>query len=250
MNFKILITVLIALIISANIVFAVPGIPNAFYGTVTWNGSPASDGTTTVTAKINGVQVASGTTSGGKYGYPIGFFYVDDPNSDRSGKTINFFVNGVDTGQTALFYTGAVTQLDLFASGGTTSGGSSSGGGGGGGGGGGSPSVTQNRTSQTGTTTQQCQETWTCTDWSTCKDGIQTRTCTDSSNCGTRNNEPFTSQPCSAEERKQAEQANALLPTGFFLGLSATDWLIAIVVGIIIAVVVIFILKKRSSRKK
>jgi len=231
----------------ANIALAAaPGIPNAFYGIVTWNGQPAPDGTSVV-AKINGVQVASTTTSGGKYGYPIGSFYIEDPNGDRPGKIINFFVNNIDTGQTAIFNTGGVTQLNLVASGGTTPSGPS-----GGGGGGGLPPVTTQTNQTTTQTTQQqgCQEKWVCSDWSTCENGIQTRTCTDSSNCGTRNNEPFNSQPCSAEERKEAEQ-KAQIPsiTAFFLGLTTFEWATAIVAGIIIAIVIIFLVKRRHSKK-
>ncbi len=111
-NKKLILTTLFGIILLLNIVFAVPGIPNAFYGSVTYNGQPASDGLFVV-VKINGVQVASTTTSGGKYGYPVGSLYVDDPNNDRTGKTINFFVNNVDTGQIAIFQNGGFTKLDL-----------------------------------------------------------------------------------------------------------------------------------------
>jgi len=246
-NFKILTTILIASILFASNALAIPGIPNAFYGTVTWNGQPAPDGTT-VTAKINGVQVATTTTSQGKYGYPLGSFYVDDPNSDRSGKTINFFVNNVDTGQTAYFTTGAVTQLNLSASGGSQSSGSS---GNSAGGGGSVAGGTTGGTNQTTTQTQQgCQEKWVCGDWGTCQGGVQTRTCTDANACGTQNNQPFTSQPCSAAERKQAEQTSQASITGFFLSLTTIEWTIAIIAGIVIAVVIIFLAKRRGSKKK
>jgi hypothetical protein len=251
-NFKFLTTILIAIALFANITLAALGlgIPNAFYGSVTWNGQPAPDGTTVV-AKMSGVQVASTTTSGGNYGYPIGSFYIDDPSNDRTGKTINFFVNNVDTGQTGIFANGAITQLNLSATGPT--GGTPSGPGGGGPSGpsGGTP-VTQTNQTPTQTTQQQgCQEKWVCSSWSECKDGIQTRTCTDENNCGTRNNEPFNSQPCSAAERKEAEEkeAQAAAVTGFFLGVGMTDWLIAIIAGIVIAIIVIFLAKRRGSKK-
>ena len=252
----------------SNSVLAMPGIPNVFYGSVTWNGASAPDGTIVV-AKISGVQVASTTTLGGKYGYDsyghIGSFYVDDPDNDRSGKTINFFVNNVDTGKTAIFCNGCFNlcgtnstgcpTLDLSATGSTGGTGGSSGSGGSGGGGGGPTTSggttgTTGSTSTSGTTQQSCQERWICSEWSACQDGVQTRTCTDENNCGTNNNEPFNSQPCSAVERNETQQANALLPTGFFLGLSSTDWIIAIVAGIIIAMVVIFLAKRKSSSKK
>ncbi len=45
-------------------------------------------------------------------------------------------------------------------------------------------------------TTLVCPESWSCTDWSMCTGGIQTRTCTDSNNCGTTTNKPAESQYC------------------------------------------------------
>lgn len=42
-----------------------------------------------------------------------------------------------------------------------------------------------------------CSESWTCTDWSSCSGGTQTRTCTDSNNCSTTFNKPAESQSCS-----------------------------------------------------
>lgn len=240
---------------SANIALAIPGIPNAFYGYVTWNGNAAPDGTTVI-AKINGAQVATTTTLGGKYGYPTGSFYVADPNNDRTGSTINFFVNNVDTGKTAVFATGGITQINLSASGGSTSNPPPSSGGGGtfGGSTGGTTTGTTNQTNQTGTTggttPQACQEKWICSEWSACKDGIQTRTCSDENKCGTNNKEPFISQPCSSEERKEEAKAETPIITGFFLGLSTTDWLTGIVIGIIAAAIIIFILKRKPTRRK
>lgn len=45
-----------------------------------------------------------------------------------------------------------------------------------------------------------CNEDWSCTEWSDCIDGIQTRTCTDSNNCDTMQNKPLESQICSGGE--------------------------------------------------
>lgn len=42
-----------------------------------------------------------------------------------------------------------------------------------------------------------CTPNWTCTSWSTCSSGTQTRTCTDSNNCGTATGQPALSQSCS-----------------------------------------------------
>lgn len=47
-----------------------------------------------------------------------------------------------------------------------------------------------------GTINPSCTESWTCTEWGTCSNNIQTRACTDSNNCGTTNNKPTLSQNC------------------------------------------------------
>lgn len=257
--------ILIVIALSSSAALAIPGGPNVFYGSVTWNGQSAPDGTT-ITAKINGVQVASTTTSGGKYGYPIATFYVDDPNNDRTGQTINFFVNGVDTGVSAGFCNFCFnlcgtnpncTTLDLSATGTAVGQATVSGGGGGG-------SSTQTTTTTTtttttnqttGTTQQGCQEKWICGDWGTCQNGVETRTCSDVNKCGTNSNEPFSSQPCSAAEREQSQQqaqATSSLTgplTAFFLSLTTTEWAGAIVAGIVIAALVIFFVYRKNPHK-
>lgn len=45
-----------------------------------------------------------------------------------------------------------------------------------------------------------CTENWTCTVWSACASGVQTRTCTDSNNCGTTVNKPGEEQFCIVTE--------------------------------------------------
>ncbi|MFH1256897.1 MAG: PKD domain-containing protein [Candidatus Diapherotrites archaeon] len=42
-----------------------------------------------------------------------------------------------------------------------------------------------------------CTENWSCTQWSSCSNGTQTRTCTDSAGCGTTTNKPAETQSCS-----------------------------------------------------
>lgn len=253
MNPKILLAAFVCIVLFSSLALAIPGIPNAFYGDVTVNGQPASDGTTVV-AKINGVQVASITTSGGKYGYPIGSFYVDDPNSDRSGKAINFFVNGVDTGQSYYFCNGCVINLNLTAtiavqppSTPSSGGGTGGGGGGGGGTGGGTTSGTTNGTTNQQTTQQQCQERWLCTAWSGCKDGIQTRSCIDENSCGTNNNEPMSSQPCS----KTSKETSPKPITGMITAALTNPWydgIFAIVLAGAIFGIIRF--RKKSPKKK
>ena len=243
MNPKLLIIAICMLLLISNIVLAVPGQSNSFYGSVLINGSPAPDGTI-VTAEINGIQVADTITSGGRYGYPGDSFDVEDPNSALAGKEIKFFVNGVDTKQTAFFVNGNIVELDLSVVIESSSGGAPSGGSGGT-----APSSSGTTTpTTTGGTTQTdegCQERWTCSDWGACENGLQTRTCVDENECGTNSREPFSSQPCTTVLSSTEETASS--PIGFFT-LSSSDLLLAGVIGVVVAIVVILFLKMRKPK--
>ena len=103
---------LAVLLMISTLVMAAPGIPHQFNGDVDFLDGPAPDGVL-VEAKINGITVESGITQDGRYGYSSPTFKVEDPNGDRDGETIYFFVNGVDTGETAIFENGESTELDL-----------------------------------------------------------------------------------------------------------------------------------------
>lgn len=101
----------ICLIVPA-IASAIPGIPHQFYGTVKFADGSAPDGTV-VEAKIGDITVVSTQTKYGKYGYnDSGLFYVDNPNSSTE-KTIQFFVDEVNTGKTAVFEAGKIENLNL-----------------------------------------------------------------------------------------------------------------------------------------
>lgn len=198
--------IIFIVLLLVNLVFAIPGIPHLFYGSITVNGQPAPDGTTIV-AKINGIEVAATTTSGGKYGYAPLFYVPDTDPASRTGSTISFFVNNVDTGQTATFcqgcfnYCGQIstncTLLDLTAIGscGDTNcdagescsscpgdcGTCPSSGGGGGGGGGITGLITSSETIEE---SAECTQSWQCTSWNPCSlEGAQTRVCTDVNLC-------------------------------------------------------------------
>jgi hypothetical protein len=123
-------------------------------------------------------------------------------------------------------------------------------GGGGGGGGGGTPT---------------CTENWVCT-WSECVNGIQTGTCIDQSKCGTSKNKPTESRSCEviptetpaggtsevttpSGAQEGVGEVLPLGPSGFFLGLSTIDWITAIIAGIIIAIVIIFLAKRKGKKK-
>ena len=136
-----------ALLFSIALVSAQLGIPHQFWGTVTYNDAPASNGISVV-AKIDGVIVKEAVVLDGKYGYdPL--FLITDPDGTKSGKTIFFYVNNIEAA-THVFENGRATELNLAASGPiivispvTT------GGGGGGGGGGRTPINTTNTTNTT-----------------------------------------------------------------------------------------------------
>ena len=97
--------IILALLFSAVPAYAtIPGIPHAFYGTVTISGSPAAVGTV-VTAKVGGVQYGSITTTvAGQYGGSGPFdekLAVSGVIAD--GATISFYINGADTTPTQAF---------------------------------------------------------------------------------------------------------------------------------------------------
>lgn len=60
--------------------------------------------------------------------------------------------------------------------------------------------------------TQACVESWTCTTWSSCTGGAQTRTCTDAHACGTIDDRPSISQSCSGSTAPNAGGNNSLTP--------------------------------------
>src|SRR3989344_8112197 len=151
------ILLVIAILTTSISVFAAPGIPHQFYGSVTINGSPAADGIV-ISAVIEG-RTYNATTVNGEYGVLPGEpLFVEDPNSTADGETIQFFVEGQDAvAASETFSNGGFTQLNLSAtvetppSGGNGGGdgGGSGGGSGGGGGGGGSSSSGELKVSKT-----------------------------------------------------------------------------------------------------
>jgi hypothetical protein len=215
---------IISLFMLSAIVIAQPGgIPHQFKGAVTVNGGPAPDGLV-ISARMGGFDVASTTTFNGGYGripckqgyVPTCIFYIDDPNGGSAGRTIDFFISNTNVGSYVLNY-GASTELDfsldqdlgicgdnLCSSGETcstcagdcgtcptntntntgTSGSSS-----------GSTSGSGGIPPQTGE--EDCEEDWSCSEWSICSvDGKQFRSCTDSNNCGTNEEEPVEEKTC------------------------------------------------------
>jgi len=247
---------LLMLILVAGLVYAVPGQPHQFHGTVTVNGAPAPDGST-VTATVDGVTREEEVTTNGKYGYDP-FFYVEDPNNVywEYHPEIKFYVNGHDTGQRFNFLgeDEYFTRLDLSVT--YSTGGGNSGGGGGGGGGGGLPPG----------------DLWDCEEWSECIDGTQSQECTQGTATKTNTRdceevkpgtsgvatntgaalddeegleEPVLSGPGAPPE----EQEEELGPTGAVAGPGiAASWIfLGVLIALIAALLLFIFLRKRKK---
>ena len=126
---------LVGIALTTQLVLGQGQAPAGFSGTVNVNGVPAADGTSVV-AKINNVVYGSTSVSNGRY-----IIYIEDPNNNNAGKTIQFFVSN-EAAQPAIFTLGEPRELDLSVtvpssppSNPPSSSTPSSGGGGGGGGG-------------------------------------------------------------------------------------------------------------------
>ncbi|MFH1591417.1 MAG: hypothetical protein ABIC95_05830 [archaeon] len=98
---------------------AIPGIPHQFYGDAAFTQDATVDGLS-VEARIGDESVAATLITDGKYGYEPFFLYVPDPENDRAGSTITFYIAGIDTGQTAVFENNGYTRINLSAEGAIT----------------------------------------------------------------------------------------------------------------------------------
>lgn len=107
-------------------VFAQPQPPCIFYGYVTAAENPATDGLN-VTATIRGTGLKWTTqTKSGTYGWPVkgsSLLAIPSDNPDTperdggvTGDTVEFYVNGTKTGQTAIFESASAKQFDLSIS--------------------------------------------------------------------------------------------------------------------------------------
>ena len=93
-----------------NIAMAIPEMPHQFYGEVSVNGHPAPD-TVLIDARIESTVVSSAFVKEGKYGYEQ-IFYVIDPDGDREGDLVEFYINDVKAAEYT-FVNGESTRLDL-----------------------------------------------------------------------------------------------------------------------------------------
>ncbi|MFC2071919.1 FG-GAP-like repeat-containing protein [Chloroflexota bacterium] len=109
---------LLAMVLVTPVAYAVPPIPHSFYGTLKINEQDALAGTV-VTAKF-GAGLTCGpytTTEAGKYGDNATASYLAVTHDNiHEGDPVSFYVNGIDTGETALFVPGGgPTELNLTA---------------------------------------------------------------------------------------------------------------------------------------
>lgn len=263
----VIISSFLLMLILADIALAIPAMPNQFYGAVMYNGGPARDGVT-VSARIDGIEAASALTTGGQYS-----LIVKDQESRISGKIVYFFADGVDTGKSAVFCNGCVTRADLSvtvqvpareSTTSSSSGGSSRNSGA-------SPVIVVNdegkNTSEQETApltadnqlaeenisgetaAPLCVEKWVCTDWNSCEDNIRKRKCADKNECGTTENKPFESEPCSVGEKQIIGNSAFASPSGFAFIASITEQsnLIIVVAVLILIAAVVLIYKKKAS---
>ena len=121
------------------------------------------------------------------------------------------------------------------------------GGGGGGGGSGGGGAII----------TTSCTENWSCSGWSECLDGVQTRVCTDLNSCGTLQDRPEIAQTCTVEtgsenqggEETITQQGFFATITGAVVGALGTGGTIFVAVFVLV-LVVLAVLVTISARKK
>lgn len=199
-----------------------PGFPLHFYGDVTINGVSAPDGVL-VEARVSGDYVAGTTTSGGTYGEES-VFYVPDPHGTMHGKTIEFYVEDVkaaeyifnimdnpvnldlsvsienfcgdgicDSGESCSSCPGDCGSCDTGTDSGSDSGSSDNSGGSGG-------FMAPPSGGDDDSGEDDCTENWSCTGWSECISGKQTRTCADSNRCGTTEEKPEEVRDCNVVE--------------------------------------------------
>lgn len=114
---RLLITIsILAVLLCPFLAKAAPGIPHQFYGSVDFSNGPAPDGLV-VEARINGEMVTSSSIVDGQYGFVPNLFFVTDPNNNRQEETVQFFVSGIDTEQSASFVNGGYSRKDLTITG-------------------------------------------------------------------------------------------------------------------------------------
>lgn len=100
---------LLFLINLVGFISAFPGPPHKFYGEVRVNGELADNNL--ITASVEGETYIT-ISENGYYGLSPNTFYVEDPDGDRAGRTVFFYVGGKAAGNVT-FQNGGYTKLDF-----------------------------------------------------------------------------------------------------------------------------------------
>jgi len=155
MENKFIILFFVFIFSSAFVVAQGLAVPHQFFGTATYNGA-ASEGIKVEAYYEGSVIKTAFAISGGFYNLK-----VPDPDDAKENEVISFYLNDVNTGQTAVFENGVSTKLDLVATGAASNppsdGGSPSGGGGSPSGGSGRTTKTTSSTNNEDTETQETE---------------------------------------------------------------------------------------------
>lgn len=108
-NYKLVMTVTILLLVTPFMLAASPGIPHQFYGTVTVNSELADNNK--IVAVIQGEEYKT-ISDKGYFGKAPGIFYIEDPQGENSGETIDFYVGGYKA-KSVTFQSNGYTRLDF-----------------------------------------------------------------------------------------------------------------------------------------
>ncbi len=212
--------ILLFLVLLSSSIIAMPSPPHNFYGTVTVNGNSAQDGLL-IEGQINGKNASATTTTDGKF-----TLTVQDPYGDRTGKRVYFYIEGIDTNQSAIFtdallssktminlsVDGVVFCGDSICNGGETYSTCSAdcnppaqvpaannpGGSSGGGSSGGAAALFMNKA-------DACTPDWQCTNWLECIGGKQKRVCTDKNKCDGEAGKPIETRDCIIPDEMKSE---------------------------------------------
>jgi len=111
MDRKTIFTTYLVAVLVCPLASAAPGIPHQFYGSVYINNTPAPD-YTVIKAIIDGDEYST-ITKNGLYGQkPAPIFYIPDPDGNREGKTIQFYIGGRSAGNYT-FKNAGYTELNF-----------------------------------------------------------------------------------------------------------------------------------------
>jgi len=107
---KALIFVGLFLLLTIQLISAVPKIPHQIYGSVIVNDASAPDNNI-ILAEVDGEEYTTVTYNGG-YGFTPNNFFVEDPEGDNENKTVTIYVGGKEA-TSFIFKTNGYDKIDL-----------------------------------------------------------------------------------------------------------------------------------------